>query len=35
VVRVEWDLAKRRSAVALREENGLFGLDFFFRKQLK
>jgi translocation and assembly module TamB len=35
VVRVEWDLNKRWSVVALREENGLFGLDFFFRKQLK
>ena len=35
VVRVEWDLSKQWSAVALREENGLFGLDFFFRKQLK
>jgi translocation and assembly module TamB len=35
VVRMEWDLNKRWSVVALREENGLFGLDFFFRKQLK
>jgi translocation and assembly module TamB len=35
VVRVEWDLSKQWSVVALREENGLFGLDFFFKKQLK
>ena len=35
VVRVEWDLSKHWSVVALREENGLFGLDFFYKKQLK
>jgi len=35
VVRAEWDLSKQWSVVALREENGLFGLDFFFKKQLK
>src|SRR5207253_8576866 len=28
VVRVEWALNRRWSVVALREENGLFGLDF-------
>ena len=33
VVRVEWSFAKQWSAVALREENGLFGLDFFFKKR--
>jgi len=35
VVSVEWDLSKQWSAVAIREENGLFGLDFFFKKQFK
>jgi len=31
VVRVEWTFAKQWSVVALREENGLFGIDFFFK----
>jgi translocation and assembly module TamB len=35
VIRVEWSLNKRWSAVALREENGLFGLDFFYKRRLK
>ena len=35
VVRVEWAFAKQWSAVALREENGLFGLDFFYKKRFK
>jgi translocation and assembly module TamB len=33
VVRVEWSFAKQWSVVALREENGLFGIDFFFKKR--
>jgi translocation and assembly module TamB len=33
VVRVEWAFSRQFSAVALREENGLFGLDFFYRKR--
>ncbi|MGA3017510.1 MAG: translocation/assembly module TamB domain-containing protein [Bryobacteraceae bacterium] len=33
VIRVEWAFAKQWSVVALREENGLFGLDFFFKKR--
>jgi translocation and assembly module TamB len=33
VIRVEWAFAKQWSMVALREENGLFGLDFFFKKR--
>ena len=33
VIRVEWALSKQWSVVALREENGVFGLDFFYRKQ--
>jgi translocation and assembly module TamB len=31
VIRVEWAMSKQFSAVALREENGLFGLDFFYK----
>jgi translocation and assembly module TamB len=33
VVRVEWSFAKQWSVVALREDNGLFGIDFFFKKR--
>jgi translocation and assembly module TamB len=35
VVRVEWSLNKRWSVVALREENGLFGMDFYYKKGFK
>jgi len=35
VVRVEWALNRRWSVVALREENGLFGLDFLYKKRFK
>lgn len=35
VVRVEWALNKRWSVVALREENGLFGIDFLYKKRFK
>jgi translocation and assembly module TamB len=35
VIRVEWAMSKQFSAVALREENGLFGLDFFYKKRFK
>jgi translocation and assembly module TamB len=35
VVRVEWSFSKQWSAVALREENGLFGLDFFYKRRFK
>jgi len=35
VVRVEWSLNKRWSIVALREENGLFGMDFYYKKRFK
>ena len=30
---MEWAFTKQWSAVALREENGTFGLDFFFKKR--
>ncbi|HUI55431.1 MAG TPA: translocation/assembly module TamB domain-containing protein [Bryobacteraceae bacterium] len=33
VVRVEWAFSKQWSAVALREENGLFGVDFYLKKR--
>jgi translocation and assembly module TamB len=33
VVRVEWNLNREWSAVAVREENGLFGLDFLYKKR--
>jgi translocation and assembly module TamB len=33
IVRVEWSFAKQWSVVALREDNGLFGIDFFFKKR--
>jgi len=32
---VEWSLSKQWSVVALREENGLFGLDFFYKRRFK
>ncbi len=34
-IRVEWDFTGNWSAVIGREENGLFGIDFFYRTQLK
>jgi translocation and assembly module TamB len=33
IVQVEWALSKKWSVVALREENGMTGLDFFFKKR--
>lgn len=33
LVRVEWAFSKQWSVVALREENGVFGIDFFFKKR--
>jgi translocation and assembly module TamB len=35
VVRVEWNLSRRWSVVAVRDENGLFGIDFQYRKTFK
>jgi translocation and assembly module TamB len=35
IVRVQWDLNRKWSVVALREENGLFGIDFQYRKRFK
>jgi len=33
IVRVQWDLNKRWSVVALRDENGAFSVDFQYRKR--
>jgi translocation and assembly module TamB len=33
LVRLEWDLNRRLSVVALREENGVFGIDFLYKKR--
>jgi translocation and assembly module TamB len=35
IVRIEWELSKRWSVVALRDENGAFGIDFQVRKRFK
>ncbi len=35
IVRLDWDISKAWSVVAVRDENGLFGVDLFFRKRLK
>lgn len=35
IIRVEWDINRNWSVVALREENGAFGVDFFFKKRFK
>lgn len=34
-IRVEWGLTKHWSVVGLREENGLFGIDFLYKKRFK
>jgi translocation and assembly module TamB len=34
-IQMEWDFTPNWSAVAVREENGLFGIDFLYRKQIK
>ena len=35
VVRVEWNVSRRWSVVAVRDENGLFGVDFQYRKTFR
>ncbi len=35
IIRVEWNLNKTWSVVAVREENGVFGVDFFFKKRFR
>jgi translocation and assembly module TamB len=33
IVRVQWDLGKQWSVVALRDENGAFSVDFQYRRR--
>jgi translocation and assembly module TamB len=33
VVRIEWAFSRDWSVVAIREENGVFGMDFFYKKR--
>jgi translocation and assembly module TamB len=33
IVRLQWDFSKRWSAIALRDENGAFSIDFQYRKR--
>jgi len=35
VVRVQWDLSHQWSAVAVRDSNGLFGIDILYRRRFK
>jgi translocation and assembly module TamB len=35
VIRVEWDVSPRWSVVALREENGLLGVDIVYKRRFK
>lgn len=35
VVRMEWDLSNEWSLIAVRDENGAFGVDFLFRHRFK
>ncbi|MDZ4803094.1 MAG: translocation/assembly module TamB domain-containing protein [Bryobacteraceae bacterium] len=35
IIRLEWNLNPTWSVVAVREENGLFGVDFFFKKRVR
>lgn len=35
IIRLEWDLSRQWSAIAIRDENGAFGVDFLFRKRFK
>ena len=35
VVRIEWGFSREWSAIAIREENGLFGIDFQYKKRFK
>ena len=33
IVRVQWAVSRQWSVVAVRDQNGLFGVDFLFRKR--
>jgi translocation and assembly module TamB len=33
VVQVEWALSRKWSVIAVRDENGMFGMDFLYKKR--
>jgi translocation and assembly module TamB len=35
VVQFEWNLSREWALVAVRDENGIFGVDFLFKKRFK
>ncbi|HZT36552.1 MAG TPA: translocation/assembly module TamB domain-containing protein [Bryobacteraceae bacterium] len=35
IIRIEWALSPRWSAIATREENGMFGIDFFYKRRFR
>jgi translocation and assembly module TamB len=35
IVRIDWDISRAWSVVAVRDENGIFGIDINFRKRVK
>jgi translocation and assembly module TamB len=35
IIRIEWALNERWSAIATREENGRFGVDFFYKRKFR
>ena len=35
IIRVQWDINRQWSAIAIREENGVFGIDFQYRKRFR
>lgn len=35
IIRLEWNINRNWSVVAVREENGVFGVDFFFKKRFR
>jgi translocation and assembly module TamB len=35
VVRLEWDMNRQWSVVAVRDENGTFGIDFLYKKRFR
>jgi translocation and assembly module TamB len=35
IIRLEWNISRSWSVVAVREENGVFGIDFFFKKRFR
>ena len=35
IVRLQWDFSRDFSMLALRDENGVFGIDFLYRRRFK